>query len=127
MAIMKKPSSKRMYNWYISLVAACCMILYGFDASVFNAVQGSDAWMEFNNNPGPNTIGGINTAYTVGGIVAGWFFAGPLSQATGRRIPMGIGCCFVIVATFMQIFSPRGNVGVFLGGRLLIGKCARRA
>ena len=38
-------SPKRVYNWYISLVAASCMVLYGYDASVFNALQGSKHWV----------------------------------------------------------------------------------
>jgi hypothetical protein len=40
-------SSKRIYNWYISLVAAMCMVLYGYDASVFNSVQASDNWLVY--------------------------------------------------------------------------------
>jgi hypothetical protein len=55
----------RAYNWYISLVAASCMVLYGYDASVFNAVQGSDHWVAWFNKPNAETIGSINTAYVV--------------------------------------------------------------
>lgn len=40
-------TSKRVYNWYISLVAAMCMVLYGYDASVFNSVQGSQNWLDY--------------------------------------------------------------------------------
>lgn len=40
-------ASKRLYNWYISMVAALCMVLYGYDASVFNSVQGSDNFLEW--------------------------------------------------------------------------------
>lgn len=58
--------SKRVYNWYISLVAASCMVLYGYDASVFNAVQGSKHWVAYFNKPDTEMIGAINTAYTVG-------------------------------------------------------------
>ena len=45
--------SKRLYgrmlisyhfNRYISMVAASCMVLYGYDASVYNSVQGSKNW-----------------------------------------------------------------------------------
>ncbi|KAF2255676.1 MFS sugar transporter-like protein [Trematosphaeria pertusa] len=114
-------SSKRVYNWYISLVAASCMVLYGYDASVFNAVQGSKNWVAYFNHPGPNIIGAINTAYTVGAVVAGFFFGGPLADYAGRRVGMAVGSGLVIIATFMQTFSPRGNVGCFIGGRVLIG------
>lgn len=37
----------------------------------------------------------------------------------GRRWGMGIGCFVTIIATFMQTFAP--NVGVFIGGRVVIG------
>jgi hypothetical protein len=42
-------SSKRLYNWYCAVLAALCMVLYGYDASVFNSVQGSDNWLEWVN------------------------------------------------------------------------------
>lgn len=29
------------------MVAAMCMVLYGYDASVFNSVQGSNNWLEY--------------------------------------------------------------------------------
>jgi hypothetical protein len=32
---------------YISVVAALCMVLYGYDASVFNSIQGSDNWLDY--------------------------------------------------------------------------------
>jgi hypothetical protein len=44
-------SKTRAYNWYISLVAASCMVLYGYDASVFNAVQGSKHWVAYFDKP----------------------------------------------------------------------------
>jgi MFS family permease len=97
------------------------MVLYGYDASVFNAVQGSKHWVAYFNHPDSQTIGAINTAYTVGAVVAGFFFGGPLADYCGRRVGMAVGASFVIVATFMQTFSPRGNVGCFIGGRVLIG------
>ncbi|KAJ5727824.1 hypothetical protein N7493_005644 [Penicillium malachiteum] len=114
-------SSKRAYNWFISLVAASCMVLYGYDASVFNSVQGSDNWVAWFDNPNENLLGGINTAYTVGAIFGGFFLGGPASDYLGRKMSMGIGCAFVIVATFMQTFAPRGNIACFIGGRVLIG------
>jgi hypothetical protein len=29
------------------MVAAMCMVLYGYDASVFNSVQGSNNWLVY--------------------------------------------------------------------------------
>jgi MFS family permease len=97
------------------------MVLYGYDASVFNAVQGSKHWVAYFNHPNANTIGAINTAYTVGAVVAGFFLGGPLADFAGRRIGMATGSVLVIIATFMQTFAPRGNIGVFIAGRVIIG------
>ncbi|CAG7948124.1 unnamed protein product [Penicillium nalgiovense] len=114
-------SRKRAYNWYISCVAASCMVLYGYDASVFNSVQGSKNWLAWMNNPNANTIGSINTAYTVGAIFGGFFLGGPCADFLGRKLGMGIGCLLVIVATFMQTFTPHHNLACFLAGRCIIG------
>ncbi|KAK7549487.1 MFS sugar transporter-like protein [Phyllosticta citricarpa] len=114
-------TAKRAYNWYISLVAASCMVLYGYDASVFNAVLGSDNWMEWFNHPDSQTQGAVNTAYTVGAIVGGFFFGGPLADYFGRRVGMAAGSFLVVVATFIQAFAPKGDIGAFIGGRVLIG------
>ena len=139
------PGSSRAYNWfvdasssrapfswkycflisqhyrYISAVAAACMVLYGYDASVYNAVQGSKHWIAWFNNPDPNMIGAVNTAYTVGAIVGGFFFGGPIADFFGRKIGMATGCVLVIIATFMQAFAPRNSLGCFLAGRCIIG------
>lgn len=97
------------------------MVLYGYDASVYNTVQGSKHWVAWFNKPGDAMIGGINTAYTVGAIIGGFFLGGPIGDYFGRKVGMGTGCAMVIVATFMQTFSPRGNIGCFLAGRTIIG------
>lgn len=81
------------------------MVLYGYDASVFNSVQASDNWLNWF---GLNTvrllicramttanrtvqktdaylIGLINTAYTIGAIVAGFFIGGPTVSSDEPR------------------------------------------
>ncbi|PWY77343.1 general substrate transporter [Aspergillus heteromorphus CBS 117.55] len=113
--------SKRAYNWFISLVAAACMVLYGYDASVYNSVQGSDNWVAYFNDPDESMIGGINTAYTVGAIFGGFFLGGPIADFLGRKIGMAIGCVLVVAATFMQCWAPRGDIACFLAGRCIIG------
>ncbi|KAK3311057.1 general substrate transporter [Chaetomium strumarium] len=113
--------STRVFNWYISLVAAACMVLYGYDASVYNSVQGSKNWVAYFGDPDPNMIGAINTAYTVGAIFGGFFLGGPVADYLGRKVGMASGCILVIAATFMQTFSPRHNIACFLAGRCIIG------
>ncbi len=53
------------------MVAAGCMVLYGYDAAVFNAVQGNVHWLAYFNNPEKELLGLINTSYSIGAIVAG--------------------------------------------------------
>ncbi|ORY79779.1 general substrate transporter [Leucosporidium creatinivorum] len=110
-----------VYNWYASMVAAGCMVLYGYDASVFNATQGSKNWVNYFGNPTTTQIGTINSVYIVGNIVAGWFFSAPVSTYFGRRVAMAVGCALVVIATFVQTFAPRGHLGAFLGGRFIVG------
>ncbi|KAL5342285.1 general substrate transporter [Aspergillus crustosus] len=113
--------SKRAYNWYLSLVAAACMVLYGYDASVYNSVQGSKNWVAYFDEPDANLIGAVNTAYTVGAIFGGFFLGGPIADFLGRKFGMAIGCVLVIVSTFMQTWAPRHNIGCFIAGRCIIG------
>jgi len=102
--ITKMPGKELVYNWYIALLAAGCMVLMGYDASVFNSVQVSPNWKKHFNYPvrllsslcckeeadrilspqDPNMIGLINTTYTVGGIICGWFFSGPIVSLFGE-------------------------------------------
>lgn len=58
-------SSPRVYSWYCSMVAALCMVLYGYDASVFNSVQGSENWLSYVDlDPDVNTqMLGLSTAH----------------------------------------------------------------
>lgn len=97
------------------------MVLYGYDAAVYNAIQGSKRWVAYFDNPGPNLIGAINTSYTVGAIAGGWFIGGPVADFFGRKVGMATGCFCVIAATFIQAFCPRGAIGAFIAGRVLIG------
>ncbi|KAF6813990.1 sugar transporter [Colletotrichum plurivorum] len=116
--------SGKVHAWYSALLAAMCMVLYGFDASVFNSVQASDNWMNYfdlDADRDTQLIGLINTAYTIGAIVAGFFLGGPLADYAGRRVGMGTGCAVTIIAAFMQAFAPRHNLGVFIAGRVIIG------
>lgn len=75
------PTKERIYNWYVCMVAAMCMVLYGYDASVFNAAQNSQNWLNWMNLDAKKDaylLGLVNTAYTIGAIVAGWFLGGPI-------------------------------------------------
>lgn len=63
-----------------------CMVLYGYDASTFNSVQGSDNWLDWFGLTSDSTymLGLINTVYSIGAIVSGWFLGGPVVSHTQR-------------------------------------------
>lgn len=63
----------------------------------------------------------VNTVYTIGAIIAGFFLGGPLADFMGRRWGMWVGCFVTIIATFMQTFMPHHTVGLFIAGRVVIG------
>ena len=46
---------------------------------------------------------------------------GPVADFFGRRVGMASGAFLVIIATIIQTFAPKGNIGTFFGGRALIG------
>jgi hypothetical protein len=60
------------------MVAAGCMVLYGYDASVFNSVQVNIQWLAWFDEPAGELLGLVNTTYAIGAIVAGWFMGGPI-------------------------------------------------
>ncbi|RDL38714.1 Uncharacterized protein BP5553_03054 [Venustampulla echinocandica] len=113
-------SKQTVYLWYTSMVAASCMNLYGYDAAAFNALQGSANWRDHFHHPDPNVIGSVNTAYTVGCVISGFFVSAPISNYLGRRWAMIIGCVLVIIASFVAAFAPR-NIGAFIGAKALVG------
>lgn len=39
----------------------------------------------------------------------------------GRRVGMGAGCFVTICATMLQTFAPKGNLGCFMAGRVIVG------
>lgn len=98
-----------------------CNSYYGFDASVFNAVNGSDAWLEWMGNPGPNLVGGVNTAYSVCAIISGWFIAAPVADFLGRKTAMGIGTILIIISAILETCTPRGQIACFIVGRAVNG------
>ncbi|PLB55757.1 general substrate transporter [Aspergillus steynii IBT 23096] len=112
--------SKTFNLWFCCLVAGGCMVLNGYDSSSFNAVQGSDDFMEYFHHPSPSVIGSVNTAYTVAGVVSGFFISAPISDYFGRKWTMYLGCAFVIVSSLVSAFTPR-TMGGFIAGRALTG------
>ncbi|KAJ3193133.1 hypothetical protein HDU82_002914, partial [Entophlyctis luteolus] len=133
------PLNKLVYSYFVCIVASMSMFMYGYDASTFNTVNGFASWNAFFGDGSCTTknvtvvcssvLGNVNTGYTVGAIFTGFFVAPFLADIWGRRLPMAIGCVFVIGFTFMQAFASnymihvlgRGGIGLGQGLMLPIG------
>ncbi|KAI6760356.1 hypothetical protein HG530_009216 [Fusarium avenaceum] len=113
-------NSKKANLWFCCLVACTCMAVNGYDSSTFNAAQGSVHFMNYFGNPSPSTIGSVNTAMGVCGILSGVFFSAPISDRFGRKWSMWAGATFVIIATFVSTFTPP-VIGGFIAGRAITG------
>ncbi|KAJ4423305.1 hypothetical protein N0V82_002032 [Gnomoniopsis sp. IMI 355080] len=113
--------SPKAYAWFCALSAALCNSYYGFDASVYNAVQGSDNWVDWMGNPGSETIGGVNTAYSVCAIISGWFLAAPAADILGRKMAMAIGSLLVMIGAILETFTTKHTLGMFIAGRAIVG------
>ncbi|KAF3760344.1 general substrate transporter [Cryphonectria parasitica EP155] len=111
----------KTYAWFCALSAALCNSYYGFDASVYNAVQGIDNWKDWMGDPGAETIGGVNTAYSVCAIVSGWFLAAPCADFLGRKFAMAIGSILIMIGAILETFTKRHTLGMFIAGRAIIG------
>jgi MFS family permease len=98
-----------------------CNSYYGYDSSVYNAVQGDDDWLDWFNDPSAETIGGINTCFSVCAIVSGFFIAGTVADKGGRKVGMAAGSILIIIGSIIETVSPKGQIACFIVGRGIVG------
>ncbi|KAI7848587.1 general substrate transporter [Circinella umbellata] len=115
---------KRFNTYCYGICAALCMFINGFDASVFNNLQGisrfmNDMDLHQNAKEDQNLIGAVTSSYMAATIVAGLFISPFITHYLGRRASIFSGCIVVIVASLIQTFS--NNVATFIGGRIVLG------
>lgn len=72
-------------------------------------------------NPDNETIGGINTAYSVCAIISGFFLAAPCADMLGRKAAMAIGSVLVMIGALLETFTRRHTLGMFIAGRAVVG------
>ncbi|KAK1855371.1 hypothetical protein CCHR01_01992 [Colletotrichum chrysophilum] len=98
----------------------CCFTLFfnGYDGSLLNGLQSIDRWHEYFDNPSATTLGLMNSAGFLPGIVAG-FCGDRLAQTFGKRLTLWIGTCITIVGIILMSVST--TTGMFCGGRTMIG------
>lgn len=90
----------------------------GFDGSVLNALQGIDRWKNEFNDPKGALLGITSAAYALGAIGSTPFSA-IVSDRFGRRWSLFIGSLIMILGVILQSVSK--SIGLFIGGRVVIG------
>lgn len=72
-------------------------------------------------NPDSETIGGVNTAYSVCAIISGFFLAAPCADILGRKAAMAIGSVLIMIGALLETFTRRHAIGMFIAGRAVVG------
>ncbi|KAI8194729.1 Lactose permease [Colletotrichum sp. SAR 10_65] len=93
-------------------------VAHGFDGSLINNLQQINQWQDDFNHPRDSLLGALSASYWVGNIM-GVLLIPILSDRTGRRIAIAVGCILCIVGAV--ICAATMNVGAFIAGRLLLG------
>ncbi|KAL9945934.1 hypothetical protein D7B24_005203 [Verticillium nonalfalfae] len=91
----------------------------GFDSSLMGAINAMPQYQEsFGLTGAGSTTGIVFMIYNVGQVVA-FPFCGWLADGYGRRICIFVGCAIVLVGTAIQ--TPATSLGMFIGGRFVLG------
>lgn len=105
---------------YALLLPACLLVCAtnGFDGSVLTGLQGVSAWKEQFNHPKGSILGITSAAYPLGAICSTPFSAW-VADRFGRRWSVLIGSVIMIFGVIIQTAS--NTLGIFIGGRVIIG------
>jgi MFS family permease len=105
-------------KWHFCFVQT--LTTTGFDGTVMSSVNSMTQYQTFfgldsNDTSGTGIVFGMNT---LGGVVA-FFPAAYLPDKVGRRWTMFIGNVILIIGALVNAFAT--NLGMFIGGRFLVG------
>lgn len=83
-----------------------------------NGLQTLPQWQSVMGSPVGSTLGILNAIQSIGGIAA--LPINPyITDFTGRRWPIFVGCIIMLGGTALQ--SAASGINMFIGGRFLIG------
>ncbi|KAJ5999274.1 hypothetical protein N7451_007084 [Penicillium sp. IBT 35674x] len=95
-----------------------CDMTNGYDGSMLSGLQIIDAWQDALGHPTGTRLGTITNGTRYGQLGA-LLIAAPLMQRLGRRVPIMIGSCILLVGVALQASSV--NYDMFVISRVLIG------
>ncbi|EUC31660.1 hypothetical protein COCCADRAFT_100746 [Bipolaris zeicola 26-R-13] len=112
----KHPNMRKLF-WHSSVLCIASATT-GYDGMMMNSSQQMNKWTEYFDNPSGNRLGIMNNMYNIGSIVS--FFLVPfLTQWTGRKIPIAVGCTIMIAGALVSTFSTSWQV--YMVGRFILG------
>ncbi|KAF4928562.1 Lactose permease [Colletotrichum viniferum] len=113
---MKDPGLRKLYFYAFVLCVASATT--GYDGMFFNSVQNFDSWQEFFSHPKGGELGLLAALYQIGSLAS--MPAVPIiADRFGRKIPIVIGCIIMVAGAALQ--GACQNMGMFMGGRALLG------
>ncbi|KAJ5612075.1 hypothetical protein N7510_005269 [Penicillium lagena] len=95
-----------------------CDMTNGYDGSMLSGLQIIDRWEDALGNPAGTRLGTITNGTRYGQLGA-LLIAAPMMQRLGRRVPIMIGSCILLVGVALQAASV--GYDMFVVSRVLIG------
>ncbi|KAM0326602.1 hypothetical protein ACHAQA_006471 [Verticillium albo-atrum] len=113
--------------WSANMIRLYCIMgvgylvstMNGFDSSLMGAINAMPQYQgSFGLSGAGSTTGIVFMIYNVGQVVA-FPFCGWLADGYGRRVCIFVGCAIVLIGTAIQ--TPATSLGMFIGGRFVLG------
>ncbi|ANB12356.1 hexose transporter HXT11 [Sugiyamaella lignohabitans] len=103
---------------FLLLGSLLAQVTCGYDGSSLNGLQSVSSWNKFFNNPAGSKLGTIVNGMTIGSLIMTPFVT-YIVDYLGRRWSNIIGCFIIVIGALIQGLAK--NVGMFMGGRILLG------
>lgn len=110
------PGLRKLYFWAGVLCIASATT--GYDGMMLNTSQAINKWKTYFGHPTGSSLGLLNAIYQIGSLVS--FPLVPyMADWWGRRTPIAVGCCLMIIGGFLGAFC--NGYGMYVGGRFILG------
>lgn len=112
--------SKNMIQLYMIMgIGYLISTMNGFDSSLMGAINAMKPYQESFGLTGEGSSSGVVFIIYNLGQIAAFPFCGLLADGYGRKVCIFVGCFLVWIGTAIQ--APAKTMGMFMGGRFLLG------
>ncbi|KAK2747033.1 hypothetical protein FQN55_005302 [Onygenales sp. PD_40] len=112
----KDQGLRRLYFWGGVLCVASATT--GYDGMMLNTSQTLDSWQVYFKEPEGARLGLMNSIYMIG-CLAGYPIVPWIADRYGRRLPIAIGCLFMILGGLLGAFC--NGYDMYVAGRFVLG------